>query len=95
MSNQNFKPAKSAEQLKAEADAKIAEESKIKADAEKMKAEQDSEAVKEWISPLDVNYKELTELLGENSLDDYIGDKLPEEEVKRINTDYQLYLKNK
>jgi hypothetical protein len=91
MSNQNFKPAKSAEQLKTETD------KKIKADAETLvpKEQQGAEAVKEWISPLDVNYKELTDLIGENSLEDYIGDRLPEEEVKRINTDYQLYLKNK
>jgi hypothetical protein len=90
MSNQNSdKPVLTSEQLKAEAD------KKIKADEEALalKEQQDAEAVKEWVSPLDVNYKELTELLGENSLEDYIGDKLPEEEVKRINTDYQLYLK--
>ncbi|MDI3348966.1 hypothetical protein PIGBHMHK_00684 [Mycoplasmopsis arginini] len=49
----------------------------------------------EWISPLDVNYKELETILNGEELSDYIGDRLPEEEVKRIETDYKLYLKNK
>ena len=93
MQNQNStKPAQTAEQLK------LASDAKVKADAEALvlKEQQGTEARKEqWISPLDVNYKELTDLLGEDSLEDYVGDKLPEEEVKRINTDYQLYLKNK
>lgn len=49
----------------------------------------------DWISPYAVNYKELEEILAGEELSDYVGDRLPEEEVKRINTDYQLYLKNK
>jgi len=49
----------------------------------------------EWISPLGVNYKELETILNGEELSDYIGDRLPEEEVKRIETDYKLYLKNK
>ena len=49
----------------------------------------------EWISPYSVNYKELEEILSGEELASYVGDRLPEEEVKRINTDYQLYLKNK
>jgi len=49
----------------------------------------------EWIYPLDVNYKELETILNGEELSDYIGDRLPEEEVKRIETDYKLYLKNK
>lgn len=49
----------------------------------------------EWISPYDVNYKELETILNGEELSDYIGDRLPEEEVKRIETDYKLYLKNK
>ena len=54
-----------------------------------------SKPLTDWISPLDVNYKELTELLGDKTLESYIGNKLPETEVKRIKTDYELYLKNK
>lgn len=49
----------------------------------------------DWISPYSVNYAELTELLGDKELSDYVGDRLPEDEVKRIETDYKLYLKNK
>lgn len=49
----------------------------------------------DWISPYDVNYKELEVVLDGKELSDYVGDRLPEEEVKRIETDYKLYLKNK
>jgi len=49
----------------------------------------------DWVSPLDVNYKELESILDGKKLSDYVGDRLPEEEVKRIETDYKLYLKNK
>ncbi len=48
-----------------------------------------------YVCPLSVNYKELTELLNGKDVADYIGDKLPEEEVKRIKIDYEIYLKNK
>lgn len=51
--------------------------------------------VSDWISPYDVNYKELKEILDGEELSDYIGDRLPEEEVKLIEKDYKLYLKNK
>lgn len=49
----------------------------------------------DWVSPYDVNYAELTEILNGEDFADYVGDRLPEEEVKRIKTDYELYLKNK
>lgn len=48
-----------------------------------------------YVCPLTVNYAELTELLNGSSIEDYIGDNLPEEEVKRIKIDYEIYLKNK
>lgn len=48
----------------------------------------------DWISPYDVNYKELKDILDGEELSDYIGDRLPEEEVKLIEKDYKLYLKN-
>ena len=49
----------------------------------------------DWVSPYDVNYKELETILDGEELSDYVGSRLPEEEVKRIETDYKLYLKNK
>lgn len=49
----------------------------------------------DWISPYDINYKELESILDGEELSDYIGDRLPEEEVKLIEKDYKLYLKNK
>ena len=49
----------------------------------------------DWISPYDINYKELETILDGEELSDYIGDRLPEEEVKLIEKDYKLYLKNK
>lgn len=48
-----------------------------------------------WVSPLDVNYKELETILDGKELAEYVGNKLPDDEVKRIETDYKLYLKNK
>ena len=50
---------------------------------------------KEYVCPLSVNYKELEILLNSKSITDYVGNKLPEDEVKRIEADYKLYLKNK
>lgn len=51
----------------------------------------------DYICPLSINYEELEKILsplGEN-LTDYVGDRLPEEEVKRIEIDFNIYLTNK
>lgn len=49
----------------------------------------------EYVCPLTVNYKELEALLNGKDLKSYVGDKLPKEEIERIETDYKIYLKNK
>lgn len=49
----------------------------------------------EWVSPYDVNYKELESILDGEELSTYVGDRLPEDVVERIEKDYKLYLKNK
>ena len=48
-----------------------------------------------YVCPLTVNYVELEALLAGKSIADYIGKNLPENEVKRIENDYKIYLKNK
>lgn len=85
MSNQNSKPEVTKEQI----------ESSKKLEKKVVESKPEVTEKKEWISPLEVSYKQLEELLGENSLEDYVGDNLPEEEVKRIKTDFEIYLKNK
>lgn len=98
MSNQNSKQP-TAEELKKAAETKKAADLATKTAQEgEANAETGSEEkteTEDWKSPLDVNYKELEVLLGEQSLADYVGDRLPDEEVKRIETDYAIYLKNK
>lgn len=106
MSNQNLvkAPTKAELEAKAAAEAEALKLQQEKEAAEKLKADQEAEALKNqvestndttWVSPLDVNYIELTALLGDTNLVDYIGDRLPDDEVKRIETDYAIYLKNK
>lgn len=50
---------------------------------------------KEYICPLKVNYKELETILAGKKLAEYVGDKLPKDEVKRIERDFEIYLTNK
>lgn len=50
--------------------------------------------VKAYVCPLDVAYDELEAILAQTggTLTDYVGDKLPQEEVQRIENDFGLYL---
>lgn len=48
-----------------------------------------------YICPLSINYHELKAIIGNLSIEDYIGENLPKDEVKRIKNDYEIYLKNK
>lgn len=95
MSIANYNAQKKAEK---EAAAKLsAEGAEVKKDQENAPSHTQTEyaELSDWVSPNDVNYKELEEILDGEELSDYVGDRLPEEEVKRIETDYKLYLKNK
>lgn len=51
--------------------------------------------VKEYVCPLTVNYVELEALLEGKTIAEYIGDKLPAEEVERIAVDFNIYKQNK
>ena len=53
--------------------------------------------VKGYVCPLDVTYDELEAILAPTggTLTDYVGDKLPQEELERIENDFGLYLTNK
>ena len=50
-----------------------------------------------YICPLSVNYDELEAILAPlgESLRDYVGNRLPKEEVERIENDFEIYLTNK
>lgn len=50
-----------------------------------------------YICPLSVNYDELEAILAPlgESLTDYVGNRLPKEEVERIENDFEIYLTNK
>lgn len=50
---------------------------------------------KEYVCPLTVNYIELEALIGNKTIAEYIGDKLPAEEVERIEIDFAIYKQNK
>lgn len=60
-----------------------------------LEGEAEEAELSEWVSPYDVNYKELEAILDGEELASYVGDRLSEEELKTIETDYKLYLKNK
>ena len=91
--------AKYNEQKKAEKEAaatKLAEETEAQKSVQDTSTEEVEEAeLSDWVSPYSVNYKELESILDGEELSDYVGDRLPEEEVKLIEKDYKLYLKNK
>ena len=57
----------------------------------------DATEVKAYVCPLDVTYHELEAILAPagGTLTDYVGDKLPQEELERIENDFGLYLTNK
>lgn len=58
---------------------------------------QKSKEVKGYVCPLDVTYDKLEtilELTG-GALTDYVGSRLPQEEVQRIEKDFKIYLTNK
>ena len=50
--------------------------------------------VKGYICPLTINYEELEAILAPTGgiLTDYVGDKLPIDEVQRIERDFGIYL---
>lgn len=53
--------------------------------------------VKGYLCPLDVTYDELEVILAPTggTLTDYVGSRLPQEEVQRIEKDFEIYLTNK
>lgn len=53
--------------------------------------------VDDYVCPLSINYAELEAILSPlgESVTEYVGDRLPEEEVKRIEKDFKIYLTNK
>lgn len=48
-----------------------------------------------YVCPLTINYVELEKLLDGKTIKEYVGDNLPKEEVKRIETDFAIYKSNK
>lgn len=64
-------------------------------DAEIVQA--DETVVDSYVCPLSVNYAELEAILSPlgESVTDYVGDRLPEDEVKRIEKDFKIYLTTK
>ncbi len=95
-------PEEVAAQMEANAEGKIIEPTKEQiAEAALLILESDTEdqtedaELSEWVSPYDVNYKELEVILDGEELSTYIGDRLPEDVVERMEKDYKLYLKNK
>jgi len=100
-------PEEVAAQMEANAEGKIIEKTDLTAPdtptlaeiSEAAGAILDGEAeeaeLSEWVSPYDVNYKELEAILDGEELSTYVGDRLPEDVVERIEKDYKLYLKNK
>lgn len=92
-------PEEVAKQMEANAEGKIIEPVKTvdltAENATSLNEMQKTPEVEKWVSPYDVNYKELEVILDGKELSDYVGDRLTEEEVKTIETDYKLYLKNK
>lgn len=51
--------------------------------------------VKGYVCPLEVSYSELEALIGNKTIAEYVGDKLPAEEVERIEIDFAIYKQNK
>lgn len=91
-------PEEVAAQMEANAEGKIVDPTKdqtTKVAEAILEGEAEEAELADWVSPYDVNYKELEAILDGEKLSDYVGDRLPEEEVKRIETDYKLYLKNR
>lgn len=74
-------------------DAEVVQADETQAD----ETQADETVVDDYVCPLSVNYAELEAILSPlgESVTDYVGDRLPEEEVKRIETDFEIYLTNK
>jgi hypothetical protein len=69
----------------------IAEKSKVEEAVKPAKAPKSKVEEAEYVCPLTVNYKELEEALKGKSITDYVGDKLPKEQVEAIEADFKIY----